>query len=278
MTQDGLFPPTEDEVTGSWKRFSELLGEGLRVEGMVRQTLLKTQLDAIKRTIRSHEEAREAEVYQFEVLDTDPRWDTDYAPALELLRDQRFWQMTFQGSAHSMAAVGMLAPFIESLFVEIFAALKTRVEIPADHLRRELRASKRWNPQFFVEDGKEMKGFASGVVQLSEAINLLSFLPRDLVTTIAALSKYRNNMFHNGFEWPRCPHTLRCEIPCKEDVVGKFEQQLREQEWPSHWFEVAEQDGRPWLYYMSPSFCSHCVDLVDSIVEGTGRYLKDRRV
>ncbi len=98
---------------------------------MVRQTLLKTQLIAIKRTIRSRDEEAEAKPKpcQFEALIRIRAGDTEYARHLNSFVDQRFWQMTFQGSAHSMSAVGMLAPFIESLFVAIFdGTAKTRGE------------------------------------------------------------------------------------------------------------------------------------------------------
>ncbi|WP_425099351.1 hypothetical protein [Tropicibacter sp. S64] len=263
MTQDVFLPPTEDEGSESWSRFSELIGEGVRVEGMVRQTLLKTQLDAIKRTIRSHEEAREAEAYQFEILDTDPRWDTDYASALELLRDQRFWQMTFQSSAHSMAAVGMLAPFIESLFAAIFDGLKDKIALPTDHPRLALKARDVWNPQVYHGSKRARCDLLQGIGQLSDATGLARFLPPQTQTTLEALFRYRNNMFHNGFEWP--------------DVkIASFADDL--EKWPEGWFDLAKREGKPWLFYMTPEFCAHCVALIDGIIGGTGRYLKERGV
>lgn len=160
-----------------------------------------------------------------------------------------------------MAAVGMLAPFTESLFVAIFEALKTRTEIKSDHARCALKSSKRWKPQFYVESGNEMRGFAFGAVQLSDAIDLLSFLPRDLDTSLSALNKYRNNMFHNGFEWP-------------EATIKKFDKERSD--WPGNWFDLARHNDDPWLFYMTPEFCAHCVALIDGIIDGTGRYLKER--
>ena len=79
--------------------------------------------------------------------------------------------------------------------------------------------------------------------------------------TLEALFRYRNNMFHNGFEWPD----------------AKIESFAAERsKWPEGWFEIAERNDKPWLFYMSPQFCTHCVTTVDGIIDGTGRYLKER--
>ncbi len=262
MTKSGFFSGSDMDPAEIARRLRDSLSPRDHAIHLLRHTLLEQQLDAIKRTLRAHEEVREAKAYQFEVLDADPRWDGDYDGGIEALRDARFWQMTFQSSAHSMAAVGMLAPLIESLFVEIFEALKTRTEIKSDHPRRSLKSNKRWKPQFYAKDGREMRGFAMGAVQLSEAIDLLPFLPRDLGTSLSALSKYRNNMFHNGFEWP-------------EATILNFDKERSD--WPECWFDLTHRGDKPWLFYMTPYFCAHCVALIDGIIDGTGGYLRERR-
>lgn len=263
MSETGSKSPSPEELAESWRRFSELVPVSLRAEGMLRQTLLKTQLDAIKQTIRSHENAREAAAYHFEVLDKDPRWKGDYDAGLEMIREQRFWKMTFQASAHSMAAVGMLAPFIESLFVAIFDGLKDRIDLLSDHPRLKLKERDVWNPQVYQGSKGARCDLQQGIGQLSEATGLATFIPPETETALEALFRYRNNMFHNGFEWP-------------DAKISGFADELTK--WPEGWFELARRDDKPWLCYITPQFCAHCVDLIDGIINGTGRYLKDRGV
>ncbi|WP_109465268.1 hypothetical protein [Albibacillus kandeliae] len=261
MTKKGFFSGFDVDPAEMARRLRDSLSPRDHAMNLLLHTLLDQQLDAIKRTLRNHEEAREAEAYRLDVLDTDPSWGGDHDGGLDSLRDERFWRMTFQASAHSMAAVGMLAPFIESLFVELFEGLKTRTEIKSDHPRIALKSNKRWKPQFYAEYGKEMRGFAMGAVQLSEAIDLLPFLPHELSKSLSALNKYRNNMFHNGFEWP-------------EATIANFDEERSN--WPETWFELAHRSGKPWLFYMTPAFCAHCVTLIEGIINGTGQYLKER--
>ena len=261
MTKSGFFSGPDAGPTEIAHRLRDGLSPRDLAMHLIRHTLLDQQLDAIKRTLRTHEEIREAESYRLDVLDTDPRWDGEYDGGLEALRDARFWQMTFQSSAHSMAAVGMLAPFIESLFVEIFKALKTRgTEIKSDHLRHDLPPKKRWDPRVYAENKNERRGIAKGTNQLAEAIDLLPLLPDNLEMSLMALYKYRNKMFHNGFEWP-------------ETIISSFDEERKD--WPG-WFDLARRDDKPWLVFITPEFCAHCVDLIDAIIDGTGRFLKDR--
>ena len=79
--------------------------------------------------------------------------------------------------------------------------------------------------------------------------------------TLEALFRYRNSMFHNGFEWP-------------DSKIDGFGAEVSQ--WPEGWFEVAERNGGPWLYYMSPGFCIQCVALADGMIDGVGNYLKAR--
>lgn len=78
-------------------------------------------------------------------------------------------------AAHSMAAVGMIAPFLESL------------------LRAEFRrVERKWPDEDFVTD----------VVKYASSVGLIDHMPTDFEKTLRALYVYRNRMFHLGFEWP----------------------------------------------------------------------------
>ena len=77
---------------------------------------------------------------------------------------------------------------------------------------------------------------------------------------LAALFGYRNNMFHNGFEWPL-------------EKREKFAQRIKNSGWPDAWFGKATRDKEPWIFYMSPDFIEHCLHTIDQVLEGVGRYL-----
>ena len=86
-------------------------------------------------------------------------------------------QSFFQKAAHSMAATGMLAPFIETLFTAILPCLPK-------------------------EKGKNNQGIVKAITYLSKLRGLAQFFPEDYEKTLDALFLYRNKMFHNGFIWP----------------------------------------------------------------------------
>ncbi|MYC39259.1 MAG: hypothetical protein F4X66_20465 [Chloroflexi bacterium] len=83
----------------------------------------------------------------------------------------------YQAVAHSMAAVGMLAPFMEGVFKDAFKRIGE--ELP----RRDT---------------------AKNILAIAERRGLTPcYLPDDLATTIEALFRYRNDSLHWGFEWPK---------------------------------------------------------------------------
>ena len=138
----------------------------------------------------------------------------------------------FQSAAHSMAAAGMLAPLLESIFNEFFEQFGRRK--PRGHLVRN-----------FV-----------GMID-EETVGLREFMPADLDQTMEALFLYRNKMFHYGLEWPSQQ---------REKFAGCLE------DWPEGWFSRSTTDGVPWMFYMTPEFIDHCLDMVENIFRGLSSY------
>ena len=149
----------------------------------------------------------------------------------------------YQGAAHSMAAVGLLAPFIESVF--------RRALLGIEHLTENNPAP--CNPP------KRLRWM--DIVPCVDGIGMRTYMPDDLESTLSALFKYRNNMFHCGFEWP---------IKKRRE----FNSQLKD--WPSDWFSKATSNNDPWVFYMSPVFIKHCLVRADQIIAGVGRFCKDK--
>ena len=134
----------------------------------------------------------------------------------------------YQDVAHSMAAVGMLAPLIESIFRAVI---------------------KNWSRGDIAKNiMKSIRDDDNGIQE---------YMPATLEATLDALFAYRNKMFHFGFEWP-------------PDERRKFDMRLSE--WPSDWFGTVTSDGKPWMFYMSSLFITHCLDLAEDVLKGLARH------
>ena len=126
----------------------------------------------------------------------------------------------YQAAAHSMAAVGMIAPLIESVFRAAFRSLGNKL------------------PQ---------RNLAKNIVTRVEEVGMKAYLPADLEPTLSALFAYRNKMFHGGFEW-------------SSEELKRFETLLAENHWRPDWFSRATVDDESWMFYMTSSFVDHCLN------------------
>lgn len=176
---------------------------------------------------------------------------------------EHFHASVFQDAAHSMAAVGMLAPLIESMLKRAFLGIRdflVQRQDPLIHsVRPHMPEALRWKCQC-VRGGRE--DLVRGVLELVDDLGLSTFLPNDLKATLEALFGYRNKNLHCGFEWP-------------EDELRKFDERFA-REWPPHWFTSAKTGSQPWIFYMSDAFVDHCLTTVDAILDGLGRFVRSR--
>lgn len=261
MTGDEFFPPSGMDWQEMARRLAANRSPRVRAEGLLRHTMLSQQLDAIKELLHRNQQAEAATRIKFEELDAEIEANPNNEQ-LDNVRDERFWAAVFMDSAHSMSAVGMLAPFVESLFVSIFAGLGERAQDKAsDDPRAKATQNQYWNPQIvFGKDGPRTD-FVMGVAQLAASTGLQPFLPDGYQKTLSALVGYRNNMFHNGFEWPlKARHN--------------FANRIKKEDWPSDWFSQATSGDEPWVFYMSDDFIEHCLVMIDQVLDGVGRYLE----
>lgn len=214
---------------------------------LLHQYDLEAQLLAIKDLVRRNQQSDEALTAQIKALDAEVRKSPDeYVHHLQDCWIDRLHNSVFQDAAHSMSAVGMLAPFVESLFVAVFNGLR---EDP-DGLPISLRTLG--------------KGAVGGIIMRhSASIGLKRFLPDGYEKTLSALFAYRNKMFHNGFEWPM-------------EERHKFSEQIRKRGWPRGWFKKSTSGDQPWIFYMSAEFIQHCLDTIDQVLDGVGAYLTQR--
>ena len=236
---------------------------------LIQERDLEAQLLPIRGALRRNQKADEAVSEKIRELDKYIRsyagGDDRYQMYIEDQWVDAIHHSVFQDAAHSMAAVGMLAPFVESLFVSIFSGLRKRQQqedgnAQAADVRTAGSMAEFWDPHFVFERGGRRIDLVVGIKQLSASTGLTEFLPGDYEKTLSALVAYRNKMFHNGFEWPM------------EERL-RFDERIRSESWPADWFEKSTSGDEPWIFYMSNAFIEHCLATIDRVLEGVGTYL-----
>lgn len=220
-----------------------------------------SQLIAIRSVLARNHEVEERVSAEIEQLEAEIRkrgggsWMDD--PRLSSLHSS-----TFLDAAHSMAAVGLIAPLVESLFDRAFSYLKKKAgdsyAIKSDHERWQLDDP--WDHRFMWKSGRRDRGIVKGILQLAEAIDLKKHLPDDLERTLSVLFAYRNKMFHCGLEWPA-------------DDLTDFANEIASKGW-NDCFTRAESGGNPWIFYLSREFTEHCLESVDGTIEGIGAHVR----
>ena len=144
----------------------------------------------------------------------------------------------YQGAAHSLAAVGMIAPLTESAFRAVFRSIGNK--LPRGNLVNE-------------------------IVKGAEEEGMNEYLPPDLEPTLSALFEYRSKMFRGGFEW-------------STDELRKIERLLDSGPWPSDWFSKATTDDEPWMFYMASAFVDHCLEMPEWVISGIERFGFERNL
>jgi hypothetical protein len=173
---------------------------------------------------------------------------------------------TYQDAAHSMSAVGMLAPLVETVFYQCFRSIGKRF-YPATHPhgthdRWHATHAIQWDCHFVVANGRTHKDIVKGIFQLSDAVGLTERFPADLKAVLSALFAYRNSMFHHGFEWP-------------VEERERFAKRIESERWPTDWFSVATSDGKPWIFSLSDKFIRHCNKTVEEGLQAIGGFVRD---
>lgn len=97
-----------------------------------------------------------------------------------------------------------------------------------------------------------------GIVDLAGAIGLKSFIPEELISMLPPLYRYRNKMFHFGFEWP-----------ARECI--SFGSEIDRERW-ARLFANASRDGVPFIFYMTEYFVEASLAAIHKLLDGLGAY------
>lgn len=257
-----------EQLKGGMDRY--LTRNRIRTKKLLEDRHLDAQLTAIKALLDRNRDDERLASEKIKNLDDEINADDGDCPEYTQYMSDH-WVDTlfgtfFQDAAHSMSAVGMLAPFLEWLFHSVYEGLGKRLgkyEVD-ENPRSKLTEDKYWNPKIFARNnGAEKRDLAIGIKQLAESIGLHPYLPEGYQKTLQALFAYRNCMFHGGFEW----------TPKKRQEFFKWNNDGR---WPAKWFKHSKRGEDPWIFYMSDEFVEHCVNMIDLLLDGVERYLKEK--
>ena len=234
----------------------------------LREIDLEAQLVAIKGALERNWQAEEtvtAKIEQLEERHRSSNDDEDYRMHLVDRWVDAMHDKVFQDAAYSMAAVGMLAPFVESMFVSIFWSIRELRRHGEDSMDDDFRIAAAeadfWDPHFVYKRGGRGRDLVAGIRQLAKTTGLVEHLPADYEKVLSALMMYRNKMFHLGFEWPMVERE-------------KFQKNIDDGKWPSSWFRKSEEENKPWIFYMSTEYIEHCLKTIDRVLEGVGAFRK----
>jgi len=180
----------------------------------------------------------------------------------------RMHDSVYQSAAISMSAIGLLAPFIESIFHQAFHGIHkeffTDQEKSIAHIRWEKSGIEKWDCHFFWDKSGRKKDLLRGIIQLSEATGLKQFLPDDIELVLTVLFAYRNKMFHCGFEWP-------------VEERNKFWSRIQNEHWPDNWLNRSTSGGETWIIYLTSDFIQHCIKTIERVIEALARFAKSQR-
>jgi len=180
--------------------------------------------------------------------------------------DDKIFYSTYQDAAHSMSAVGMLAPLVETIFYQCFQGIGKQfypaTQSCTTHERWNAAHGIQWDCHFIVAKGRVHKDIVQGIFQLSDAVGLSVRFPSDLKAVLSALFAYRNSMFHHGFEWP-------------VEERERFAKRIQNEGWPSAWFSVATHNDKPWVFSMSDNFIQHCDKTIELVLNAIGCFIRD---
>lgn len=99
-----------------------------------------------------------------------------------------------------------------------------------------------------------------GVPQLSAACGLDKFLSKDFMAWFEAMFRYRNFMFHGGFEWSL-------------ERRDHFEREIEKNGW-GKFFTCSTTNARPWIFYLEDEAILAMPSKVEEMLDSLGRFTK----
>jgi hypothetical protein len=170
---------------------------------------------------------------------------------------EKYHESVYWDAAYSMAAVGQIAPLLESLMTDYFKGLgKRHSDAMFESNRFKNIREIAWDPHYVFDKGEIREDLCDGLDQLIKDLELKSKLPEYTSKIFRALMVYRNKMFHNGLEWP-------------EKQRKKFAEFIQQQK-IEKWFTYSICGNDTWIYYMEEVFIDECLKLAKFLIGNLG--------
>jgi hypothetical protein len=165
-----------------------------------------------------------------------------------------FYDSGFSDLARSHAFICSITAFLESLFVLCLPQVGVifKGQLDPNHARVQrynCHPASFWDPRKITAD---RDGIVARIDDILTASGLFSSFPSDATHLMNAAFGYRNEMVHNGYEWPL-------------DNRIKFQLRVSSESW-SDWFTNATTGSDPWFFTVTELFHDQCLILCDQTV------------
>lgn len=264
---------SDDDFAGFQTDWSNLLHGRDHILTLIDNVEWDSQLQAIRLLIGRNRKARED--FSAYIQQNEDEVNAYSGPHHGHYVDQHvdlLHETVYRDAAESMAAIGMIAPMVESILCQSLAALGRMYQeknmAPPAHdrwTRADRSISKwedRWNCQLkFSRDNEVKNNIPDGFLQLAEACGLARYLSADFMTWFKAMFNYRNFMFHGGFEWTVSNRR-------------KFANMIEKEGW-QQFFTCSTSGGEPWIYYLTNETIDDMPDRVGKMLDELGQFAKE---
>jgi hypothetical protein len=196
--------------------------------------------------------------------------------AIDNLQDQ-YEGSTYLRAAHSLAAAGMLAPLLETLFIRLLKvalAISESSGQPLSAPRWQQASKARADCRCFFDETKGKftePGLMRSVRQFIASLPGPPLLDDAALDTLDVLFRYRNEVLHNGVELPEAK-AVKFNTYLREALPAHLEP---EQAPRLRWVTVYFRGSTPWLFLLKDGLWLRCLSLIREFADAVGaRYLE----
>lgn len=175
---------------------------------------------------------------------------------------EALYESTYVEGALCMSFVGMALPLIETIFSRFFMHLgenwKDDMDLSCPRCQK-LRKKDFWDCRKFVNSELKILGdIREGILQLCVYTGFSNYLAPEFSKILTLFFKFRNNLFHNGTEWPL-------------NRRKEFQNLLNDLEF-NHLFLILTSGDEPWMFTMTDECIEYCEKLIRETYYAMNRY------
>lgn len=224
------------------------------------------QLAAIERITKLHlkykldldEEIKRREFIALNNEGKNNDWEVDWH--IEAIHES-----IYADGALCLSFVGLIVPLIETIFVMFFKHIGKNWKddmIMSFPRWQNLNKNDFWDCRKFLNNEmKQESDIKEGILQLCECTRFNDYLAPKFSKILTILFKFRNNLFHNGMEWPI-------------NKRKEFQRLLNDMDC-NQYFSFSTSAGEPWIFSMTDECINYCQSLVKDTYYSMNKYCMD---